>query len=129
MAGMLEHSQGARPALARYLPLRSRRAHIWGYSHVGAGTESWALLVDATGAETHRVDLSMCGRAWLTSQGKQGRLHTLRELAQAAGVSKETMGRFMHGRGRVSIRSGRRITEALGLSFETAADLLEAVSA
>jgi transcriptional regulator with XRE-family HTH domain len=89
----------------------------------------WALLVDTTGAETHRVDLSACWRAWRTIQGNQGRLYTRRDLAQAAEVSLETVARFMHGRGRVSIRSARRIIEALGLSFETVAEPVEVVSA
>jgi hypothetical protein len=83
------------------------------------------VLVDSTHVETHRVDLDQCWARWRAIQGEEGRLHTLGELAAAASVSMETIGRFMHGRGRVSLRSGRRILTALQLEFDLVARPIE----
>lgn len=87
----------------------------------GAGGPEIVVLVDSTHVETHRVDLSRCWAAWRAIQGAEGRLHTYGELAAAANVSNGTVRRFMRGSRLVSLRSGRRILEALNLEFDQVA--------
>jgi hypothetical protein len=83
----------------------------------GTSERTIVVLVDSTHVETHRVDLSRCWDAWRAIQGAEGRLHTYGELAAAANVSNGTVRRFMRGSRPVSLRSGRRILEALNVEF------------
>jgi hypothetical protein len=88
------------------------------------GRATAVVLVDSTHVETHSVDLSRCWEAWRAIQGAEGRLHTFGELAQEADVSVVTVRRFMRGRAHLSLKSGRRILNALKLDLDEVATTL-----